>query len=87
MRVELGQAWRDYRTRALHPTGSVVEVDEATGKELIRMRWAKAAPEPPAHDGPPGGGASRDHSPGEVELPLGGDQRGRHKRRDMRAVE
>lgn len=85
MRVELGQAWRDTRTRRLYPTGSVVDLDEATAAELIRMRWAKAGPEPLPHEGPPGGAAPPGSSPGEGELPSGGAPRGRHRRRDMRA--
>jgi hypothetical protein len=88
MRVELGQAWRDYRTRQLYPTGTVLDLDEATAIELIRMRWAKAAPEPPVQVDPPGSYLTSSSFPDDDVLPGGVACRvgvRRYRRRDLRA--
>jgi hypothetical protein len=97
MRVKLGQAWRD-RQRVIHPSGTVLDLDEATAAELIGMRWATSdashrtrAGEPPGGDAPPSATMGEAHAapPGGVT----GDRRrpagagGRHGRRDMRAEE
>ncbi len=78
MRVKLGQAIRAH-DRSVLPSGSVIDVSDEEGAELVRSRKAVAINRS-VDTGADGPAAEEVKNGASSALP-----RGRHRRRDMRA--